>query len=158
MDRTTQLAPLGLQRIRVLECLGGNDPKLPGYLELAAEADVLAALRSHVVRLCDDGSAETDPNTIRLLAAARFLTGDLGSAYTIIDRLPARPFELDHGAGICLVVPFYALRTALPLPVELSDVRRWTADTREQVALQDWLSAHEQKLRWVETTGIYELA
>src|SRR5262249_15093105 len=28
VDRAAQLAPLGLQRVRVLECLGGNDPRM----------------------------------------------------------------------------------------------------------------------------------
>jgi hypothetical protein len=158
MERTEQLAPLGFQRIRLLECLGGHDPRLPGYFDPEPDIDIFAALRSHVAWLSQEWSAETDSTTVRLLAAARLLTGDVTAAQTIIDQLPANAFELDHGAGICLVVPFHALKTALPLPSELGDVRRWTAGSPEQTALQEWLTAHRDRLRWVETKGTYDLA
>jgi hypothetical protein len=158
MDRTARLSALGLQRLRLLECLGGNDPRAPGYFVPDADADVLSAFRQYVERLSELWAAELDPHTVSLLAAARLLTGDLSAAGVILDHLPARAMKLDHGAGICLVVPLYALRTALPLPEDLTDTKRWLAGSADQTALRAWLSEHRDDLRWLEAVGEYRLA
>ena len=155
MDRTAQLSPLGLQRLRVLDCLGGNSPHAPGYFEPAAESNVFNAFSEYVAQVSRQWVAASDPATISLIAAARFLTGDLAAADAIIDHLPPRAFKLDHGAGICLVVPLYALSTALPLPADLKDTSRWVAGSAEQAALRAWLTAHRDHLRWVEADGAY---
>lgn len=160
MDRTALLAPLGRQRLRLLDCLGGNSPRAPGYFAPDADADVLAAFRRYVARMSELGRAEIDPHAVSLLAAARLLAGDLSAAGVILDHLPARAIELDHGAGFCLVVPLHALSTALPLPEDLTDTRRWLAGSAEQAALRAWLSLHQHgdDLRWVEAAGEYRLA
>ena len=38
MDRDAQLAPLGVQRLRVLDCLGGNNRWAQGYFQPDAGA------------------------------------------------------------------------------------------------------------------------
>jgi hypothetical protein len=142
----------------LLECLGGNDPRTPGYFARAGDDDVLSAFRRHVEKLSEQWAAETDPHAASLLAAARLLTGDLSAASVILDHLPAQAVKLDHGAGICLVVPLLALGTALPLPRALADTRRWVAGSSEQAALRTWLAEHRGDLQWVETDGAYRLA
>jgi hypothetical protein len=158
MDRTTWLSPLGTQRLRLLECLGGNNPRAPGYFIPEGDADVLGAFRHYVQRLSGQWAAETDDLTVSLLAAARLLTGDLSAAGVIVDHLPAKPTKLDHGAGICLVMPLHALSTALPLPRELVDTSRWLAGSPEQAALAAWLAEHREDLRWAEAEGVYHPA
>jgi hypothetical protein len=43
MDRETILAPLGLQRLRILDCLGGNEPRAPGYFDVQSGVDIFTA-------------------------------------------------------------------------------------------------------------------
>jgi hypothetical protein len=69
--------------------------------------------------------------------------------------LPAQAIELDHGAGICLVMPLYALSTALPLPATLRETKHWVQGSPEQAALRAWLAEHREKLQWAETEGVY---
>lgn len=154
MDQA-RLQPLGLQRLRVLACLGGDMPGAPGYFAPAPGADVFAAFREHVAALSRRWAAGDDPSVAALLAAARLLCGDLTAAETILDHLPAAPIERDHGAGFCLVLPFHALATALPLPRVLAETRRWLAGSAEQAALRAWLAAHCDRLRWVEAEAVY---
>lgn len=155
MDRTALLSPLGLQRLRVLDCLGGNSPHAPGYFTPPADGDIFNAFSCYVAQVSPQWATASDSSTISLLAAARFLTGDLVAAHVIIDQLPANAFKLDHGAGFCLVAPLHALSDALPLPADLKDTRRWVAGSVEQAALRAWLSEHRDKLRWVEADGVY---
>lgn len=157
MDRTAWLSALGWQRLRLLECLGGNDPRAPGYFATAADADVRAAFRQYVAGLSERWAAERDPLAVALLAAARLLTGDLSAAEVILDHLPASATKLDHGAGVCLVMPLHALSTALPLPGALTDTSRWLAGSAEQAALRAWLRERRGDLRWVEAEGRYRL-
>jgi hypothetical protein len=157
MDRTTWLSALGSQRLRLLDCLGGNNPRLPGYFDRPAEQDVLSAFRRYVVRLSEQWAAEADPLTVSLLAAARLLTGDLAAADVVLDHLPEQPAKLDHGAGYCLVAPLFALSTALPLPSEVADTSRWLAGTPEQAAIRAWLADHQHQLQWVEADATYRL-
>ena len=116
MDRMSRLSPLGVQRLRLLDCLGGHSPKLQGYFQIDENEDIFAAFRNHVAWLSKEWAAETDPITISLVAAARFLSGDLDEANVVIDCFPAEAFKLDHGAGYCVVAPLYAVCAALPLP------------------------------------------
>jgi hypothetical protein len=149
-DSTSRFAPLGLQRLRLLGCIAGKckfDPP--------ADANIFDAFRSHIGQLSKRLARETDPLTVSLLAAARFLTGDLVAANIVLDRLPAHAIELDHGAGSCLVMPLCALSTALPLPANLQETKRWVQGSAEQAALRAWLAEHRDKLHWVEREGVY---
>jgi hypothetical protein len=105
MDKMVRLSRLGLQRLRVLDCLGGNNSGALGYFEPAADADIFAAYDAYVARMSEQFAADPYPLTISLLAAGRLLTGDLAAAGVILDYLPAEAVKLDHGAGICLVTP-----------------------------------------------------
>jgi len=154
MDRLARVSPLGLQRLRVLDCLGGNS-RFSGYFEPAADADLYKAFADYVAQMSQQWAAETQPVLISLLAAGRLLAGDLAAADVILDHLPAEAFKLDHGAGICIVMPLYALSTSLPLPASLRDTDRWVAGSAEQAALRTWLAEHRDKLRWVEADGVY---
>lgn len=155
MDRTAHLLPLGSQRLRALECLGGSSPQAPGYFAPAADVDIFDAFRRHVAQLSQQWAAETDPMTVSLLAAGRLLCGDLAAADIILDHLPAQAIKRDHGAGSCLVLPVHALATALPLPPTLADTRRWLAGSAEQAAVRAWLHEHRDALHWVEADGVY---
>lgn len=156
MDQV-RLQPLGLQRLRVLACLGGDMPRAPGHFAPDPGADIFAAFHEHVAALSQRWTAGADPFVLALLAASRLLCGDLAAAEAILDHLPEAPIERDHGAGLCLVLPFYVLASALPLPHELADIRRWLAGSAEQGALRAWLAAHRGRLRWVEAAGAYAL-
>lgn len=156
-ERVARLSALGPQRARLLDCLGGNTRLAPGYFSPPPGADVIEAFTHHVADLSTRWSGETDPLTVGLLAAARLLTGDAAAARPIVDRLPTAPARLDHGAGYCLVAPQQALAGALPLPQELSDIRRWLADSAEQAALRAWLDRYEPHLRWDRAAGVYRL-
>lgn len=157
MNRHDHLAPLGLQRFRLLDCLGATQPRSAGYLAPDPAVDPFLAFRSHIAALSRLWAAEPHEQTASLLAAARLLSGDLAEADAIIDRFPARPYEPDHGHGYCNVAHLNALSAALPLPVELKDVPRWVAGSRDQTALRAWLTEHRKRLRWVETDGVYVL-
>lgn len=156
MDQT-RLQSLGPQRLRVLVCLGGDMPRAPGHFAPDPGADIFSAFREHVTALSQRWTAGADPSVLALPAAARLLCGDLAAAETILDCLPAAPIERDHGAGLCLVLPFHVLASALPLPRELAETRRWLAGSAEQGALRAWLAAHRGRLRWVEEAGAYAL-
>lgn len=157
MERTTQLLPLGLQRLRLLDCLGGTNPHASGYFQPAAGTDIFTAFHHYVTYLTHAWATESDPTTISLLAAARFLTGDLAAAAVILDHLPVEAAKLDHGAGICLVMPLYALKTGLPLPAELTETNRWLAGSADQAALRAWLAENGHRLFWIEAAGVYHL-
>jgi hypothetical protein len=91
-----------------------------------------------------------------LVGASRLLTGDIGGADVILDHLPQQPFQLDHGAGYCLVLPMHVLCTALPLPgPDLQNTSRWLAGSAEQAALRAWLQEHQAELVWDEARGVY---
>jgi hypothetical protein len=139
----------------VLDCLGGNIRSSRYYFEPAASADIFDAFSAYV----EHGSREcpADPYwlSITLLAAGRLLTGDLAAGDVILDHLPAKTIELDHGAGICLVTPFYALSAALPWPAELKYSGRWIAESDTQATLRAWLTGHRDRLRWFEVEGLY---
>src|SRR5215831_9622457 len=122
---------------------------------VAADRDIFAAFGYHVARLSQQWADASDPITISLIAAARFLCGDIAAAEVILDHLPVDAFKLDHGAGICLVAPLYALSATLPLPAQLKDTNRWLAGSTEQTALRAWLAEHRGKLRWVEEKAIH---
>jgi hypothetical protein len=120
----------------MLDCLGGNSPHAPGDFEPAADSNIFNAFGKYVAQVSRQWAAASEAATILLIAAARFLTGDLAAADVIVDHLPAKALRLDHGAGICLVIPLYALSAALPLPADLKDARRWLAGSAEQAALR----------------------
>lgn len=141
----------------MLDCLGGTSSWAPGYFQAPSGVDVFASFRSYVDGLSHALAHETDRTTLSLLAAARLLTGDWSAARVIADNLPTEIIKRDHGAGICLVVPFQALAAALPLPPPLQDLRRWLAGSPEGLALQDWLAKHGEHLQWIEATGVYVL-
>jgi hypothetical protein len=151
------LLPLGLQRLRLLDCLEGNSPRAGGYSPIDPEAELFGAFRQYVARTTALRTAERDPIVVSLLAAARLLTGEVAAATVIVDQLPPRPFVPDHGAGFCPLAPLQALRAALPLPAALADIRRWIAGSPEQAALRDWLAEHGGNLRWDEPAGSYHL-
>ena len=157
IERAHLLSVLGPQRGRVLQYLGGNEPDLPGYFELSSGTDVLQAFSRHVRELSVKWAANEDPAMVSLLAAGRFLIGDLSAADTVLDHLPTKPFTTDHGAGMALLMPLHAMRGALPLPIELADTSRWIEHSPEQAALREWLAEHHHNLRWLEAEGNYRL-
>lgn len=149
------LVPLGLQRFRLIECLGGNNARLPGWFDFAPGEDMFAAYRTYVARLASEWAHDDDDLVVRLVAAARLLAGERDAARVLVDRLPRVPIVLDHGAGFCPVAPFHALSTALPLPPPLADSKRWLAGTPEQAALRTWLDEHLDKLEWHDVDAVY---
>lgn len=157
MNIPVQLQPLGFQRLRLIDCLGGNSRWGLGQFEPAPNADVFEEFRKYIVQLSRRYASESNPLVISLLAAGRFLTGDLAAAEAILDHLPAEAFKLDHGAGYCVVLPLHALSGGLPLPPDLKDTNRWLAGSPTQAALKTWLAANYDKLRWVELEGVYRL-
>ena len=157
-DRMTRLSPLGSQRLRLLDCLGGNTRFAPAYFSPPPGVDVVEAFDSYVAELSVRWARETDPLAMSLLAAARLLTGDASAARVIVNRLPPTYPKLDHGAGFCLIVPQQAITATLPLPPELADTRRWLADSPEQSALRSWLDQHEQQLLWDRSAVVYRLS
>ncbi len=157
-DRTTRLSPLGSQRLRLLDCLGGNTRFAPSYFSPPAGVDVVEAFASYVAELSARWASETDPLAMSLLAAARLLTGDASAARVIVNRLPPTYPKLDHGAGFCLTVPQQALTATLPLPPELADTKRWLADSPEQSALRSWLDQYEKQLLWDRSAVVYRLS
>ena len=154
-NRTAHLLPLGYQRLRLLGCLGGDSPTMPGYFEPEPAADIFAAFRDYVARMTQVWASETDRMTLSLLAAARVLTGELGAADIIIDHLPDKAFKLDHGAGYCVVMPQTVLCASLSLPSELTDIDCWLAGSEVQATLRLWLKDNQGKLFWDENKGVY---
>jgi hypothetical protein len=100
---------------------------------------------------------ESDPLVVSLLAAARLLTGDLDAAEIIVDHLPLKSFQVDHGAGYCVVLPQSVLCTSLPLPADLTDIDRWLAGSKSQAALRTWLKTNHERLSWSEKNSVYHL-
>jgi hypothetical protein len=157
-DRAARLSPIGRQRLRVLDCLGGNFRFAPGYFSPLPGVDIHEAFARHVVDLSARWAGETDRLTITLLAAARLLIGDKSAARTIVDRLPPAPPRLDHGAGFCLIAAQQVLAAVLPLPAELADIQRWLAGSPEQGALRAWVDQHQDRLLWDQDAAVYKLA
>jgi hypothetical protein len=155
MDRITRLTPLGLQRLRVLDCLGGNVRSSSSYFEPAADADIFDAFGAYVGYASRESAADPYWLTVALLAAGRLLSGDVAAAEVILDRFPDETMKLDHGAGICLVTPFYALSVALPWPAELQYSGCWIAGSDTQAALRAWLAGHRDRLVWRRIEGVY---
>lgn len=157
MDRDAQLKPLGLQRLRILECLGGNMPGLEGYFKPSSDTDIFTAFHVYVKELSILWAKQSDSMLLALLAAARFLCGEVEAAEDILTQLPSQPISLDHGAGYCRVAPFHALSAALPLPQNLANTQHWLQGSEIAVALCEWLDAHRDRLQWDERSGIYTL-
>jgi hypothetical protein len=166
--RIARLKPLGFHRLRVLDCLGGNDervgrsfPPVGRYFVPAPDENIFDAFRAWVAQESKRGAETTAAFWILLLAAGRLLTGDLTAADVILSHLPAEPYKTDHGAGYCYLAPLEALRDALPLPAELRNtvrwVLRWLEGSPEQAAVRAWLVEHRDMLRWVEVDGLYVL-
>lgn len=143
---------LGFHRSRLLACLGVDLSESPVF----HESDPFTLYRDFVEDLTLRWTAATDRATISLLAAARVLYGDLGAALIVIDHFPQRPIRTDRDAGICLLSPFYALATALPLPEALRDTSAWLAGSPQQTVLRSWIEEHAGRLRWNEPSGFYE--
>lgn len=157
MERSARLAPLGFQRLRLLDCLGGDSRWAPGYFDPPPNSDIFSAFAAHVRHLSARWADEADPLAVSLLAAGRLMIGDIAAARTIVDHLPVEAFEPDHGAGYCVTAPLDALNATLPLPDDLRDTKRWVADSPEQERLRAWLDGHERRLRWLEEDGVYRL-
>jgi hypothetical protein len=145
----------GPQRARILSCLGGDNPRLPGYFARPEGVSLTGAYRDHVARLSRDWSAQTDPIVVSLLAAARLLTGDLTAASIILDHLPAEAAKLKYGPAHCPLAPMRTLNAVLPLPPDLRDTGLWLAGSTVQTALRAWLAANGDSLRWVEAEEVY---
>jgi hypothetical protein len=156
MDRENLLAPLGRERLRILDCFGGNEPRAPGYFDLQPDEDIFTAFREYAERMSRNWINETDPTTVPLLAAARLLSGELNAADIIIANLPAEMPSIDHGAGFCITAPQHSLSTALPIPPKLSDIRLWTAGSTMQSSLQVWLDSNRKNLQWNNLEGVYQ--
>ena len=69
-NRTAQFLPLGYQRLRLLGCLGGDSPTMPGYFNPDPDMDIFEAFHHYVASMSQKWAAETDRITISLLAAA----------------------------------------------------------------------------------------
>jgi hypothetical protein len=153
-----QLEVLGYQRLRLLSCLDASRWSI--HFQPRPEEDVFKAFREWMVRVVREygATAGRPPDVTRaLLGSGRLLSGDLSGADTILENLPEQPYELDHGAGYCLIQPFEALSTSLPWPPHLQDIRRWRASPPEQAALGAWLAQHRDELAWDEPRGVYTL-
>lgn len=158
LDQPEHLKPLGRHRLRVFSCLGGDMRHLPQYTVIGPEDDVFDAFRSFVQRLVAQSStAPQDPLTKALLATGRLLIGDLSGADDILDALPLRPFEREHGMGHCLVAPVETLAVVLPLPAAGLPAAQWLASSAEQAAAKVWLAANRAQLEWREPEGDYVL-
>jgi hypothetical protein len=144
------LAVLGYQRCRLMACLGGDLPHRAPAFDPPPGADALAAFREFVASRL----AMMTPDA--MTGAARLLTGDLSGADLIIDGLPEQRRVLIGGRGMCAVMPFHALASALPLPaaLEWSDTT-WLAGSTQQARLRHWLEQHRGALRWDEIAGVY---
>ena len=155
--RFAKMESLGVQRLRILDCIGGNDTRSGRRFEPETGADVFDAFRSFVGATAPLWKDETHPVHVSTMAAAQLLSGNISSADVIVNLLPDRPYKLDHGAGRCLVAAIYALKNALPLPAELVNTDRWIAGSPEQAALRTWLNQNRDRLRWMEVEGEYRL-
>ena len=154
-DREARLRMLGMPRLRLLDCMGGNSPGTPGYFDPPEDANVFAAFARYAERLWDDWGTESDPLTLGLLGAARLLSGDLAGADLVLENLPADTVRLDHGAGHCLLAAQEAFTACLPLPAELRDASRFTAGSTSQQQARAWLATHSDKLHWKDAEGVY---
>jgi hypothetical protein len=153
-----RLSQLGVQRLRILGCLGGDTRQLPQYFDPQPGENVLEAFERFVERMVrQHGGEQADSLTISLLATGRLLSGDLSGADDILDHLPAAPPQRDHGAGHCLNAGAAALSAVLPLPAAWSDSSRWLAGSPERAELQRWLEAHRAELTWRRAEGVYTL-
>jgi hypothetical protein len=154
-------AQLGARRLRIVSCLGGDQPRSPHAAAWTAArrgaSDPISAFRmfaEHVHQAC---VSVTDPRVRSLVAAARLLAGNIGAAQDIVDHFPEHPPRTDHGAGYCLTAPSQALLHALPLPPDLQNTERWAAGSPEQARLHAWLRANGATLAWHPVEGKYTL-
>lgn len=153
------LEALGWQRLRVVSCLDSS--RWSVHFEPHRDEDLFVAFRQWVAKVVSaygDTTGAGSEVVLALLGAARLLTGDTGGADLILDNLPEKPFELDHGAGYCLVLPMNVMCAALPLPApDLKNVTRWLAGSAQQATLRSWLRQHKAQLVWDESRGVYTL-
>ena len=157
MDRDTVISSLGVQRARLIDCLGGNTPLAAGYFDVGDATNVFASFREYAARMCKEWGSEPDAMSQSLLATARLLCGEIQAADDILQCLPAVAPQRHHGAGYCAVLPQTALRACVPLPAELADSTRWLAGSAEQAALRLWFKENRDRLEWHELEGIYRL-
>ena len=119
--RGDDFLPLGINRFRILDCMGGNDNHSPDFFQAAPGQDIVEAFEDHFRRLCRKEGYLSHRGTRLLLTAARLLSGDMTAADVIIDELPVERIRLDHGSGYCKTAHLVALAAAVPLPKELQD-------------------------------------
>ncbi len=60
-DRTIRLSSLGSQRLRLLDCLGGNTRFAPSYFSPPPGVDIVEAFASYVTELSDGGEERSVP-------------------------------------------------------------------------------------------------
>jgi hypothetical protein len=156
--RVARLAPLGLLRLRILSCLGGDTHVMPQYFATPGpDEDLFAAYRAFVRDMVERVRGEEDAYS--LVAAARLVTGDLSAADDILNTLRAERFEPEHNTGFCVVIASTALGQVLPLPQEIAKPQpNYVAGSAEEAALRTWLAAHRDRLTWNEVEGLYSLS
>ncbi len=158
MDRSALLQPLGFRRNPILDCLGANMPRAPGWLDLSAGADIFSVYRGHVAALSSNAAWLSDRDTMLMLAAARLLTGAVDAAALIVSDLPEHAPTLRFGQRHCPLMPVRTLAAALPLPGHLGPPEGWLIGSAQQALLRQWLTDHSDALRWHEPDGIYTLS
>lgn len=143
-----RIDPLGYLRLRTLNCTAGWNPKAFGYFNPPEDINVFTAYHNHIARLSTKWRDDDYPGG--LLPAMRLLSGDLSAAEQILDGLPSEPYEVDHGAGYCLVLAQRAMAHILPLSETLKErpVQTWLAGSQAQADVRAWLKEHRDKLRW----------
>ena len=153
--RGDDFLPLGINRFRILECIGGNDTRSAVFFDLPPGKDIIDAFETYFAALNQRDGFLAHRGTRLLLSAASLLSGNLGAADTILDELPAELIRLDHGSGYFLTAHLVALAVAVPFPENLRDTNEWLAGSATQNALRSWLAANRDTLRWNKIEGKY---
>jgi hypothetical protein len=157
-ERAERLQVLGVSRLRILGCLGGDFPSQPHYFAPAPGEDVLAAFRAFVEGRVRDAHDDRDRLTQALLGAARLLIGDLAGADTVLEQLPDAPMTRSRRLPPMVLAPAQTVSAALPLTsLELAPASAWVAGSNEQTRVRTWLHEHRSQLVWNERRAVYEL-
>ena len=154
-----ELEKLGFHRVRLLECMISpflRSERSDFEAQVASSGDVIDTFEKKVNEKLI--LLKEDSNFRSLCGAALLLTGDLRGADIILEALPEKTVQLDHGAGYCNIIGQTSLKASLPLPSELSDIDSWVTHSPVATKFKLWLCNYRERLIWDKATSTYKLS
>lgn len=143
------LDTLGLYRSGIVWALRAKRPGHAFSIERPHDRQNIYDLyESYAMRIYPQLQKEEDRYSRSMAGALKLTIGDLSGAEWVLDNLPPKRVDLDHGAGRALLVPAGAILHFLPLPEDFPDWLDLIAGSEAEARVRTWLVEHRDRLEW----------